>query len=248
MKGAVAVSPVYAQAVEQVKSILLVIDEETVDNETSCSDADFATAGCISIQECAASACPGVVGPPINNDPAVLINADRASIPGTEGGCLEILRINDIADLDGMPSITLPTGQTGDEGIFTPTSNILVGTTEGVPGYIGCSPYQNENILERTGGVPLNADSIFELEGRRICGVVYDNDVGDLGGGQLNLAGARMGRTAFDIVRVVPHPQGGNLLPVLEVKFLGGQEEVDKACACDNIETIDGQPYECPPL
>ena len=83
------------------------------------------------------------------------------------------------------------------------------------------------------------------MEGRRVCAVVHDSDVSDLGGGLLNAKGARNGRTAFDVISVVFHPKGGNHLPVLEVDFLPGEEEVDAACACENLQTIDGEPFDC---
>ena len=87
--------------------------------------------------------------------------------------------------------------------------------------------------------------AIFELEGRTVCGVVHDSDISDLGGGQLNAMGSRNGRTAFVVKAVVDHPKGDKQLPVLEVDFLGA-EAVQAACDCEILETIDGEPFDCP--
>ncbi len=227
------------------ETVFVIIDGDSIDNGTNCSDAGLDGApGCVSIEECAFGACPGVSGPPIENDPSVLVNDDIASIPGVAGGCQAILRINDIAGLAGMPSITLPTGEVGDEGLFSPAPGAFVGLPGGLPGYINCFAAQDEHFLDGLADTPLDAASIFALEGRRVCAVLHDSDISDLGGGLLNAMGARNGRTAFDVTAVVPHPQGGSLLPVLEVKFLDSTE-VDAACECENLETIDGQSYDC---
>ncbi len=143
-----------------------------------------------------------------------------------------------------MPSITLPTGEIGDEGLFLPATDAFTDIPGGVPGYINCFDVQDEHFLDGLAGAPLDEASILALEGRRVCAVVHDSDVSDLGGGQLNAMGARKGRTAFDVTSVVLHPKGDKLLPVLEVDFLTA-DEVDDVCACENLETIDGEPFEC---
>ena len=235
-----------AYVFQQPGAVFLSIDEDSIDNGTNCSNAfDVIPPSCISIEECAFGACAGVAGPPINNDPSVLVGDDNASIPGAGGTCPNILPINGIAgSAVSGPLITLPSGQVGDEGLFSPAPTAFVGLPGGLPGYIGCSAAQDENFLDGVVRAPLNAAAIFALEGRLVCAVVHDSDISDLGGGWLNLKGARQGRTAFEVVSVTAHPKGGDLLPVLEVDFLDSTE-VDAACECENLETIDGEPYDC---
>ena len=234
-------------------SVFLIIDEDAMDNGTNCSASAFATdPNCVSIEECASGGCPGVTGPPIDESPAALVNDDIASVPGVPG-CESVLRINSVASLAsmtqaGMPSITLPTGQIGDEGLFAPATDAFVLLPGKLPGFIHCDPKQVEDFLGGLAGTPLNAASITALEGRRVCGVLYDSDVSDLGGGLLNAKGARGGRTAFQVKSVLIHPNdpnGDSLLPVLEIDVLGAKD-VDAACECSALETVDGQPYECP--
>ena len=67
------------------ETVFVIIDGDSIDNGTNCSDAgQDGTPGCVSIEECAFGACPGVSDPPIENDPSVLVNDDRASIPGVQ--------------------------------------------------------------------------------------------------------------------------------------------------------------------
>ncbi len=179
------------------------------------------------------------------------MNDDEASIPGAGGNCPNVLRINTIAP-PAVP-IWLPTGEVGDEGLFSPASGAFVGLPEGLAGYINCAAAQDENFLDGIAGAPLTAAQIFALgpgegeeEGRTVCAVVHDSDISDLGGGFLNMKGDRNGRTAFVVTSVVPHPKGGDLLPIMLVDFLDSEDEVDAACECENLETIDGEPFECP--
>jgi len=129
--------------------LFLIVDEDSIDNGTNCSVVDFVTASCVSIEECASGSCPGVSGPPIDNDPAVLVNDDISSIPGVLGGCQAVLPINSIAGLPGMPLITLPTGQVGDEGLFLPAQDAFKDlpegllASEGLSAYINCTPSGN---------------------------------------------------------------------------------------------------------
>ena len=80
-----------------------------------------------------------------------------------------------------MPSITLHTGEIGDEGLFSPASDAFTDIPGGVPGYINCFDVQDEHFLDGLAGTPLDEGSIFALEGRRVCAVVHDSDVSDLG-------------------------------------------------------------------
>ncbi len=85
---------------------------------------------------------------PIFNDPAVLVIDDIASIPGVAGGCQVTLEINTIAGLAGMPSITLPTGEVGDEGAFSPAANFFASVPGGLSGYIFCDAFRDEHFLD----------------------------------------------------------------------------------------------------
>ena len=128
-----------------------------------------------------------------------------------------------------------------------------MGLPGGLPGYINCAPAQDENFLDGIAGAPLTAAQISALGpgedeevGRIVCAVVHDSDISDLGGGLLNMKGDRKGRTAFVVTSVVPHPKGGDLLPIMLVDFLDSPDQVDAACECENLVTIDGESFECP--
>lgn len=235
---------------EPKPTVLLTLDDDTIDNGTNCSDMDLVPVNdggtCSSIEECAFFSCPDAALDPIENDPSFLVNDDVASVPGAGGNCPNVLRINTIAP-PAVP-LWLPTGEVGDEGLFSPATGAFANIPGGFPGYIGCDPAQDEHFLDGIAGAPLDAAAIFALEGRRVCAVVHDSDISDLGSSQLNAMGSRNGRTAFDVIRVEAHPKGETLLPIMLVDFLDSQDGVDAACACENLATIDGDPYDCPPV
>ena len=125
-------------------------------------------------------------------------------------------------------TITLHTGQMGDEGWFAltkvPASWAPAG---GLAGYVGNSaanpedppphgtgpglgaPDANgdrESLLDKVPDVtPLRADGLKKLEGRQVCAVVYDGDIG-INYGPLtgSLKGANLGTVAFEVVAVTP--------------------------------------------
>ena len=82
--------------------------------------------------------------------------ASIASIPGVAGGCQSILGINFIVDLGGMPAITLPTGEVGDEGLFEPAEDAFA-EIGGPSAYINCpgvpDPVQDEHSLDGLAGM-----------------------------------------------------------------------------------------------
>ena len=207
--------------------VFLIVDEDFIDNDTNCSDVDFATGmDCVSIEECAFEECPG------DNEPDVLVNDHNASIPGVAGGCQQILGINFVVDAGGMPAITLPTGEVGDEGLFAPAVGAFADLPGELSGYILCDSEQDEHYLDGLAGFPLGAAAIFALENKIVCAVLHDSDVSDLGDGSLNAMGARAGRTAFFVLDVLDHPKNDEYLPVMEVAFLG-PTQVDSACSVD---------------
>ena len=231
-------------------AVFLSIDEDTIDNGTNCSDVDRVPVDeggtCSSIEECAFFSCPGAAAAPIDNQPSFLVNDEEASIPGDGGNCPNILRINTLSPPAVV--ITLPTGEVGDEGLFSPAPGAFDGLPGELPGYINCDPAQDENFLDGIAGAPLTAADIFALEGRIVCAVVHDSDISDLGSGELSLKGSRKGRTAFEVIKVTSHPaalEGGKELPVLEVEFLDAAD-VDAACGeeipCGDHKCVfDGQ-------
>ncbi len=217
----------FSKLSEPVANVFLSIDEESIDNGTDSIEA-FAEAS--------------------NNDPAVLTNDDNPKIPKDQGNCPTILGINAIAGLPGMPSLALPTGQVGDEGLFSPAPGAFVGLPNhplGIDDYIFCPAGADEHDLDGLAAAPLGAAQIFALEGRTVCAVVHDSDISDLGSNAVNAMGARKGRTAFVVTGVAPHPDGPDRLPIMTVDFLDATD-VDAACECENLETIEGEPYECP--
>jgi hypothetical protein len=125
-------------------------------------------------------------------------------------------------------TITLYTGQMGDEGWFAltevPASWAPAG---GLAGYVGNSaanpedppphgtgpglgaPDANgdrESLLDKVPEVtPLRAEGLKKLEGRQVCAVVYDANIG-INYGPLtgNLKGANLGTVGFEVVSVTP--------------------------------------------
>jgi hypothetical protein len=125
-------------------------------------------------------------------------------------------------------TITLYTGQMGDEGWFAltevPASWAPAG---GLAGYVGNSaanpedppphgtgpglgaPDANgdrESLLDNVPDVtPLRAEGLKKLEGRQVCAVVYDANIG-INYGPLtgNLKGANLGTVGFEVVSVTP--------------------------------------------
>ena len=128
-------------------------------------------------------------------------------------------------------TITLHTGQVGDEGWFAlkaiPASWNLAGpTADGLRNYVGepSEPFPHivgpglgtpdangdrESLLDKILGVtPLRADGLKSLEGKQVCAVVYDSDIsinyGLLNGFLVNgsLKGANLGTVAFEVKSV----------------------------------------------
>ena len=178
--------------------VFLIIDEDSIDNGTNCSDvSDDVSDSCVSIEECADDSCcnPLEDFPPGCDDPAFLVNDDRSSIPGVTGGCQEILKINTFAGLGGVPILTLPTGEVGDEGLFLPDPTAFDGFPGKRAAYINCTgtdgppysgdhvPVQDEHYLDGLAGTPLSNYATIHalLEEQVVCAVVHDSDVSNLG-------------------------------------------------------------------
>ena len=114
-------------------------------------------------------------------------------------------------------TLTLPTGEVGDEGWFAlktvPASWAAVGRTgEGLRNYLHADPGLGtpdidgnpEALLAQIPDVtPLRASGLRLLKGKQVCAVVYDRDVqvtyAPLTG---SLQGATLGIVAFEILAV----------------------------------------------
>lgn len=197
--------------------MFLIVDEDAVDN------------GGKSIE--ALSVNPPFCG---GGSPAVCTNDDIAD-PSERTALFS--RGNDITPFS---SLSLPTGQAGDWGMFglanpDPQVSLQNGATF-TAGELGAAAGAagDENNLDKVAGVkPLGAFELAALVGHTVCALVYDGDVSvDVTAGYANLKGATLGLTAFTVTAVGPDPDGpdGSALPSLMVDLLPSTE-VEGACA-----------------
>jgi len=137
-------------------------------------------------------------------------------------------------------TITLHTGEVGDEGWFAlktipdswvdegPTDNglrnyLLAGPGLGTPDVNG----DRESLLDKIPDVtPLRATGLELLEGQTVCAVVYDSDISinydPLDG---SLKGANLGTVAFKVTSVTPLVGfSSSSLPEVEVDILDAEE------------------------
>lgn len=176
-----------------VPAAFLLIDEDSIDN-------DVASIEGISFN-------PPYCG---NNDPAKCVNDD---IVRTAGAALTTRLFTRGIDITPHPGLILPTGQLGDEGLF---SVGLAGSN--LDAFIA-DTYPNA-FLDGITGAPLDEADIYDLLGKVVCAKVKDSDVSVLAGGQLNATGDYMGLTAFSVAAVSPNPDGGSYLPLITVDLL----------------------------
>ncbi len=193
--------------------LLLVIDEDSIDNGTSV------------IQQI--SAAPILCG---NGSSSVCVNDDIAN-PSVR--TLLFTRGRDVTPLAGL---TLPTGQTGDAGLFKftrpdPQRSQQNGATFTKKEFITATgAASNENNLDKVEGVkPLDAADIATLAGKTICAVVYDSDISvDVPAGFASLKGSTLGLTGFRVTSVGADPSG-SALPPITVELL---PSADVVAAC----------------
>ncbi len=179
--------------------LLLVIDEDSIDNGTPAI--------------AQISAAPTHCG---NDSPSVCVNDDIAN-PGVR--TLLFTRGRDVTPLGGL---TLPTGQTGDAGLFKftkadPQRSQQNGATFTKAEFITATgAASNENNLDKVEGVkPLDAADINGLAGKTVCAVVYDSDISvDLPANYASLKGANLGLTSFRVTAVGADPSGSPLPPI----------------------------------
>ncbi len=206
---------------------LLLIDEDSIDN------------GIESVEDISFSSpfCGGVVGGPGN--PSVCVNDDIANL-GVRTPLFT--RDHDVTPFSGL---VLPTGQVGDDGLFRFTKpdpqvslqNGAVFTTAELIASAGAAA--DENNLDKIDGVaPLSAADIFALEGKTVCAVVYDSDVGvtSVDPPAASLKGATLGLTAFKVTAVNPNPAGGSYLPLISVDLFAS---ADVQSICESVAPVN---------
>jgi hypothetical protein len=206
--------------------VFLLIDEDAIDNGTkSIEEISFGEPYCG------------------EGNPDVCVNDDIAN-PGVRD--FLFTRGRNITPYSGL---VLPTGQVGDEGLFTFTSpDLQVSLQNGaeftIMEFIEASgAAEDENNLDKIEGVvPLRHAEIYALEGYTVCAVVYDSDISvDVPAGFASLKGATMGLTAFDVTAVNENPLGGSYLPLITVDLLPSSD-VQSVCG-----KIGGGHEEPPP-
>ena len=145
----------------------------------------------------------------------------------------------------GLPAgtaLTIPSGETEDEGWFEPRGGFNPQFTflDYVRGTI-----ENESDLDETLGIfPLGNSDLVALEGQCICAVVYDSDVSinfTAGGGtEGNLQGATLGLTAFNVLTTLAPgglPESGSSTSLKDVEIeLVDPELVPLICG-DTVES-----------
>lgn len=154
-------------------------------------------------------------------------------------------RGNDILPFEGL---ALPTGQTGDEGLFrfgaadpqygqdTPTQTFTVQEF-----FNGTGAAADQANLDKISGIEaLDAAAVKGLVGKRVCAVVFDADIAyDETNGYGVLQGATTGVTAFEVTGWEPSPDGGSSLPWLTINLL----DVDAGTVgpvCDGLTASGG--------
>lgn len=108
--------------------------------------------------------------------------------------------------------VTIPTGQTGDEGVFS-----LPQTLNGKNGPLSLNDFlagnlPQANLDEVLDVQPLGNAQLNDLVGKSCTAIVYDSDISiNVAPLQANLQGARLGRFNFTVQAVVPSSELSNL-------------------------------------
>ena len=147
-------------------------------------------------------------------------------------------------DITPYSGLSIPTGQTGDEGLFlfsnddpqVSLQNSAQFTTQEFIDSTGAAADEN-NLDKISGVVPLDAADITDLVGLKVCAVVFDSDVStDVPAGYGVLKGATTGLTAYEVTGTVADP--GGELPWITVSLVPSSEVA---------ETCDGASSQSPP-
>ena len=163
-------------------------------------------------------------------------------------------------------TITLHTGEVGDEGMFAPKTipdswNAAGPTTDGLRNYLDAGPGlgspdaegDREALLDKIPDViRLRADGLALLEGRVVCGVAYDSDIsinyGPIDG---SLKGANLGTVAFKVLEVTKlEGFSSSSLPEVDIEILDADEvcEGELVLFTDAPEpTSSSEPFDIEP-
>ena len=149
-------------------------------------------------------------------------------------------------DITPLESLTLPTGQVEDEGLFRFTrpgqqTSLQNDATFTVAEFFSATEAASDesNLDKIAGVVPLGEADINGLVGKTVCAVVYDSDISvDVKDGYGNLQGATLGVTAFTVTAVGDDASEDDSLPMIVVDLLPS-DRVRPAC-----EASTGDPEE----
>lgn len=163
-------------------------------------------------------------------------------------------------------TITLYTGQVGDEGLFAlktiPNKWINAGPTEnGARNYLTPGPGlgapniddDREVLLDEIQNVtPLRATGLKMLVGYKVLAVVYDSDISiNYSPLEANLQGENLGMVAFEIVSVSQRTDGSEgSLPAISIRILNVDELSDFGLALfSNVPTptSSSEPFDVVP-
>jgi hypothetical protein len=163
-------------------------------------------------------------------------------------------------------TITLYTGQVGDEGLFAlktiPNKWINAGPTEnGARNYLTPGPGlgapniddDREVLLDEIQNVtPLRATGLKMLVGYKVLAVVYDSDVSiNYSPLEANLQGENLGMVAFEIVSVSQRTDGSEgSLPAISIRILNVDELSDFGLALFSnapTPTSSSEPFDVVP-
>jgi len=197
-----------------VDVVAVAIDEDTIDNGLSA----------IELISFGPPFCGGVAP---QGDPAVCVNDDIAN-PGVRA----LLPLG-----MGTFSLTLPTGQVGDEGIFLLADDPLVSAQNGaivfLADYFSDITTPDENDLDKMERVIAAREAELEsLIGNTVCAVVYDSDISVTGFEQASLKGATLGIIAFKVDGLVPM---AGVLPHIQITIVD-------ISVCDSLLEEPSQP------
>jgi hypothetical protein len=163
-------------------------------------------------------------------------------------------------------TITLYTGEVGDEGWFSakliesswksagPTGNGLANYLVPGPGLGAAIPDDDREVLldQISNVVPLRATGLKMLEGKTIYAVVYDSDISiNYSPINANLMGANLGIVAFDVLEVKKRTDGSDgSLPSVSIRIRNADEVGNMAMGLFSnapVPQSSGEPFDVTP-
>lgn len=185
-------------------------------------------------------------------DPVFLVIDEESIDNGNEPNNFSDVNVNDQLAKVGLrqpldyfqknigKTITLFTGQVGDEGLYAikqipsswkstgPTANGARNYLLAGPGLGTGNPDDNKEILlDKIPGItPLRATGLTMLKGRTILAVVYDSDISiNYSPLEGNLMGANLGIVSFDVLEVTERTDGStSSLPKITIRIRDANE------------------------